>query len=58
MGAGNVSYLVRLHLWNTRDVISKNNEVYSHPTPSLLLVVIAGVVTVIIGVLAAILLAS
>jgi hypothetical protein len=26
MGAGNASYLVRLHVWNTPEVIQKNNE--------------------------------
>src|SRR5260370_42526286 len=42
MGACNVSYLVRLHVWNTRDVIQKTIRKVCR-TPSLLLVVVARV---------------
>jgi hypothetical protein len=61
VGAGNVSYLLRLRVWNTRDVIQKRRgKICRLLAPSLSLVVIAGVVIVIVivGVLAVILLAG
>jgi hypothetical protein len=57
-----VSYVVRLRVWNTRDVIQKKQrgKICRLLAPSLSLVVIAGVVIVIaiVGVLAVIPLAG